>query len=113
MRTFGTGLLTAGIIVVIGGTVGGLLGTLLAQTAGAAGAGSPAPGGGLGLPWDGALGGSGVGLAGLIFYFYRQDRKTAEEAMIKVASEFRSIVEANTRAITALNTVLTADNNDD
>jgi hypothetical protein len=43
-----------------------------------------------------------MGMAGLMFYFYRQDRKSAEDSMIKMGSEFRQIVEANTRAITAL-----------
>lgn len=76
------------------------------------------------LPWNGALGGGGMGLAGVMFYFYRQDRKASEEAyrqdrkasedaMTKIAGEFRAIVEGNTRAITALKTVMEASDTED
>jgi hypothetical protein len=41
-----------------------------------------------------------------MFYFYRQDRKAAEESMLRMGNEFRAIVEANTRAITTLTTVI-------
>lgn len=75
---------------------------VLAQTAAPA---QPLAGGEW-LPWNGAVGGGGVGLAGVIFYFYRQDRKASEDAMTKMASEFRQIVEANTRAITSLTTMI-------
>ena len=63
--------------------------------------------------WSGALGGGGVGLAGVMFYFYRQDRKASEESLTKIASEFRGIVEGNTRAITALKTVMEASDTED
>lgn len=53
------------------------------------------------------------GLAGVVFYFYRQDRKANEtrlseiqaenaKRMDGVLSDFRSIIEANTKAMTAL-----------
>jgi hypothetical protein len=50
----------------------------------------------------------GVGgvLAGILFWFYRQDRKDAEQKYGALALDFRSIVEANTRAITKLSTLI-------
>lgn len=53
-----------------------------------------------------------MGLAGLMFYFYRQDRKASEDSLTKIASEFRGIVEGNTRAITALKTVIESVDNE-
>jgi len=99
MRT-GSGWI--GLVAMAAVVAGGVIGAW-AQTGPAA----PAAGGGdLGLPWNGALGGGGVGLAGIMFYFYRQDRKAAEESMLRMGNEFRGIVEANTRAITTLTTVI-------
>lgn len=49
-------------------------------------------------------GATGIGgaLAVGMFYFYRQDRKDAEEKMRGVIADFRSLIEANTRAMTSL-----------
>lgn len=77
---------------------------LWAQATG--GGNGSATGGLAGEPWNQLLGGGGITMAGLMFYFYRQDRKSAEDSMIKMGSEFRQIVEANTRAITALEAVI-------
>lgn len=52
---------------------------------------------------------TGVGLAGIMFWFYREDRKRAEEKLAAsearlatFTNEFRTIVENNTRAITEI-----------
>jgi len=52
--------------------------------------------------------GLGVGgiLAGVMFYFYRQDRKHSEERFAALGSEFREIVQANTAAIVSLKDAL-------
>ena len=100
----GTAVISGGAIM-IGGLWGGL-----AQTGAQNGGGS---GSAMGEPWSGLLSGGGITMAGLIFYFYRQDRKSAEDSMIKMGSEFRQIVEANTRAITALEAVISRADNDD
>lgn len=92
--------------ILIGAGVGAL-----AQHQGTGGVPMPIPG--QAGDWSGALGGGGVGLAGVMFYFYRQDRKSSEEALTKIASEFRGIVEGNTRAITALKTVIEMADNDE
>lgn len=49
----------------------------------------------------GALGVGGA-LAGVMFYFYREDRRVSETRMATILSDFRSIIEANTKAMTAL-----------
>ena len=94
----GLGSLMAGAALFVGGALG-----VWAQTTGV-----PGGTGGLasGEPWSQLLGGGGMGMAGLMFYFYRQDRKSAEESMIKMGSEFRQIVEGNTRVITELVTLI-------
>jgi hypothetical protein len=97
-RLVSLGSLMAGAALFVGGALG-----VWAQTTGV-------PGGTGGLasaePWSQLLGGGGMGMAGLMFYFYRQDRKSAEESMIKMGSEFRQIVEGNTRVITELVTLI-------
>lgn len=97
-RLVGLGSLAAGAALFVGGALG-----VWAQTTGA-----PGGTGGLasGEPWSQLLGGGGMGMAGLMFYFYRQDRKSAEDNMIKMGSEFRQIVEGNTRVITELVTLI-------
>jgi hypothetical protein len=52
---------------------------------------------------------TGVGLAGIMFWFYREDRKRSEEKLAAsearlatFAIEFRTIVENNTKAMTEL-----------
>ena len=97
-RLVGLGSLAAGAALFVGGALG-----VWAQTTGV-----PGGTGGLasGEPWSQLLGGGGMGMAGLMFYFYRQDRKSAEESMIKMGSEFRQIVEGNTRVITELVTLI-------
>lgn len=45
---------------------------------------------------------SAIGLAGVIFFFYRQDRLASEGRYEKLAHEFRQIVENNTAAFTRL-----------
>lgn len=104
-RLVGLGSLMAGAALFVGGALG-----VWAQTTGV-----PGGTGGLasGEPWSQLLGGGGMGMAGLMFYFYRQDRKSAEDSMIKMGSEFRQIVEANTRAITALEAVISRADSDD
>jgi hypothetical protein len=93
-RLIGLGSAAIGAALFAGGAIG-----VWAQTAG----GTGVPGGLTSSePWNQLLGGGGITMAGLMFYFYRQDRKSAEDSMIKMGSEFRQIVEANTRAITAL-----------
>lgn len=96
----GLGSLVVGAVLFVGGALG-----VWAQTAGGA---AGAAGGGLASaePWSQLLGGGGMGMAGLMFYFYRQDRKAAEESMIKMGSEFRQLVEGNTRVITELVTLI-------
>ena len=49
---------------------------------------------------------TGVGLAGIMFWFYREDRKRAEEKLAAsearlalFAHEFRTIIENNTKAL--------------
>jgi hypothetical protein len=49
----------------------------------------------------GALGVGGA-LAGVMFYFYRQDRQVSETRMATILADFRSIIEANTKAMTSL-----------
>lgn len=97
-RLVSLGSLMAGAALFVGGALG-----VWAQTTGV-----PGGTGGLasGEPWSQLLGGGGMGMAGLMFYFYRQDRKSAEESMIKMGSEFRQIVEGNTRVITELVTLI-------
>ncbi len=41
-----------------------------------------------------------VSLAGLIFFFYRQDRKDSEKRIAEANSEYRDIVTENTAAVT-------------
>lgn len=99
------------------GTVAGmamaiLAGSVIGAWAQQSGTGSPGMPPSMGGYWDGALGGGGMGLAGLMFYFYRQDRKASEDSLTKIASEFRGIVEGNTRAITALKTVIESVDNE-
>lgn len=43
-----------------------------------------------------------VGLGGLIFWFYRGDRKDSESRYGKLAEGYRGLIEANTAAITKL-----------
>jgi hypothetical protein len=47
------------------------------------------------------LGVGGV-LAGVMFYFYRQDRLESEKRMGEIIKDFRGIIEANTAAMTGL-----------
>ena len=42
------------------------------------------------------------GLAVLMFWFYREDRKRSEEAMKELGKDFREVVEENTRVIATL-----------
>jgi hypothetical protein len=53
------------------------------------------------MPNWSALGIGGV-LAGVMFYFYRIDRQASEQRLGAIISDFRSIIEANTKAMTAL-----------
>jgi hypothetical protein len=48
--------------------------------------------------------GLGVGgvLAGIMFYFYRQDRRHSEDRFEELGKDFRAIVEANTAAMVSL-----------
>lgn len=104
MQRFGTfGVLTIAILA------GSVIGAWAQANGGPSGPSMPPSMGGY---WDGALGGGGMGLAGLMFYFYRQDRKASEDSLTKIASEFREIVEGNTRAITALKTVIESVDNE-
>lgn len=48
-----------------------------------------------------ALGVGGV-LAGTMFYFYRLDRAASETRLNQIIADFRAIIEANTKAMTAL-----------
>jgi hypothetical protein len=54
------------------------------------------------------LTGLGIGgvLASVMFYFYRQDRKSSEESIKTFAGEFRQVVENNTAAMTKLTTLV-------
>lgn len=52
-------------------------------------------------PAWGALGIGGV-LATVMFYFYRLDRKSSEDRLNGIIQDFRSIIEANTKAMTSL-----------
>ena len=52
---------------------------------------------------------TGIGLAGLMFWFYREDRKKSEDKLAAsearlaaFTSEFRTIVENNTKAMVEL-----------
>mgnify|MGYP001562818035 FL=1 len=54
-----------------------------------------------GLHWLASLGVGGV-LAGVIFHFYRQDRKTSEDRYAALAQDFRTIVQDNTAAMVKL-----------
>jgi len=53
------------------------------------------------LRWFSSLGVGGA-LAGIIFYFYRMDRKRSEDGLREVATSFRSIVQENTTALNRL-----------
>jgi hypothetical protein len=53
------------------------------------------------IPGWASLGVGGV-LAMAMFYFYRLDRKASEERLNGVIKDFRSIIEANTAAMTSL-----------
>jgi len=53
------------------------------------------------VKWFASLGVGGV-LAGVMFFFYRQDRITSEARLTKMLDEFRSIVTANTTAMVEL-----------
>lgn len=48
------------------------------------------------------LGIGGV-LAGIMFWFYRQDRERSEKRLGDVASDYKSTIQENTKAITRLN----------
>lgn len=52
------------------------------------------------------LGTGGLGLAGVIFYFYRQDRAETAKRYEELAGNFRKIVEDNTAAVTSLRDAL-------
>ena len=54
-----------------------------------------------GIPEFGVGVGAG-GLAALMFYFYRQDRAANEKRLGEIITDFRGIIEANTKAMTAL-----------
>lgn len=43
-----------------------------------------------------------IGLAGMIFFFYRQDRKDSERRHSDLAIEYKEIVQENTAAVTKL-----------
>ncbi|MBM4043014.1 MAG: hypothetical protein FJ290_31380 [Planctomycetes bacterium] len=45
---------------------------------------------------------SAVGLAGLLFYFYRTDRKHSEERYAELAKDFRELIQHNTAALVGL-----------
>jgi len=66
------------------------------------------------LPFQ-ALAGLGVGgiLAGVIFVFYRLDRRESEERIADLGQNFREIVERNTQAFTLLTSVLSRGPRDD
>ena len=55
------------------------------------------------LHWDGfaSLGVGGV-LAGMMFFFYRQDRKASEERHERLTLDHRSMIQENTQAMTRL-----------
>lgn len=50
--------------------------------------------------------GAGGVIAGIMIYFYRQDRKDSESRLTALGSEFRQVVEKNTEAITTLTVTL-------
>jgi len=54
------------------------------------------------------LAGLGVGgaIALIVLSFYRQDRKSSEEALQSLGKEFREVVENNTAAMTKLITLV-------
>ena len=52
--------------------------------------------------------GIGGALAGLVFFFYRQDRVESEKRFTELGLNFRQIVESNTEALTHIKAVLKA-----
>lgn len=46
--------------------------------------------------------GVGGALAGVMFVFYRQDRRSSEERLNGIIKDFRHIIESNTAAMTSL-----------
>lgn len=50
--------------------------------------------------------GVGGGIAALMFYFYRQDRKDSQDSLQKLGLDFKETVEANTQAMTKLSVLI-------
>lgn len=50
--------------------------------------------------------GVGGAIAAAMFYFYRQDRKAAEQNLAELGKEFKEVVVNNTEAMTKLTTML-------
>lgn len=57
-------------------------------------------------PIIGGLGSSGLAL--VIFYFYREDRRAAEDRYAKLVEDLESMIINNTKAITKLDRALTS-----
>lgn len=55
--------------------------------------------------WFATLGVGGV-LAGVMFMFYRVDRKESEKRLAALGKEFKEIVQRNTEALTRLTSFL-------
>jgi len=55
-----------------------------------------------GTPVDWPTLGVGGALAGIMFFFYRQDRKDNESRWVEIAKDFKTLIQENTQAVTSL-----------